>query len=564
MSTKDRFSHFIFSFFRSFTLSLFITLPALAHIGSSGVIVQKQAGKYQVLVSVNPPDVVPGTAQVTVIVEQGRVNTIMARPVFFWTGDEGAPTHDELKPVAGQPGRYEGVVWFMDAGSSSIQLEIDGPDGKVSIVAPVASVATAQRPMPAGTGVALAILGILLVVLMVTIIGASSADGVVRPGDALPQFVRRKRMIGMAAGAVVLVLILTGGRFWWNSWANEYVTEQLYRPLPINATVALKDGQSTLTIQVDTTNFRKGGWNKRQLSYVLPDHGKLMHVFLVRTPGLDAFAHLHPDRRDTLHYDTQLPLLPGGKYLLYADVVYRTGFAETLTDTIELPAVKMSAAQAASIKPKDADDSWLITEPMGVKSNAVGKPHLDDDMVACGKPSASTKLEDGSTMFWNDKPGAILEPNKLYNLRFAVADEQGKAVTLEPYLGMGGHAAVLRSDGTVYIHLHPIGTYSMAAEETLVNRIADTSRYVKTQNAKFFRDSIDAYIAKVKSLPEPEKNKLLMAQMPSMNHAMKTKNMVEFPYAFPRAGHYRIWVQVKRNGRVLTGAFDTQVKDTVF
>lgn len=551
---------FILSLFCSFALSL----TALAHVGSSGVIIQKQAGKYQILVSINPPDVVPGTAKVTVIVERGQVKTIMARPVFFWSGDEGAPSHDELQPVAGQTGRFEGVVWFMDAGSSSIQLEIDGPDGKESIVVPVVSVATAQRPMPPGTGVVLVILGVLLVVLMITIIGASSADSVVRPGAALPKTIRRKRMIGMAAGAVTLILILTGGRFWWNSWADEYLNEQLYRPLPIKSSIVLNAGQSTLTIQVDTSNFKKGGWYKRQLSYMLPDHGKLMHVFLVRTPGLDAFAHLHPDRRDTLHYDTKLPLLPGGKYLLYADVVYRTGFTETLTDTIELPAVKMSAAQAASIKPKDADDSWLVTEPMGVKSNAVGKLHLDDDMVACGKPGASSKLDDGSTMFWNDKPGQVLEASKLYTLKFSVADEQGKAATLEPYLGMGGHAAIVRSDGTVYIHLHPVGTYSMAAEETMINRIADTSRAIRYQDPKLFRDSIDAYIAKVKSLPEPEKNKLLMAQMPAMNHAGKTNNMVEFPYAFPRAGHYRIWIQVKRNGRVLTGAFDTQVKETVF
>ena len=72
---------------------------ATAHVGSSGVIVQKQAGKYQLLISIQPPDVVPGTASVTVFVEQGRASSIGARPIYFRSGDKGAPTHDILTPI---------------------------------------------------------------------------------------------------------------------------------------------------------------------------------------------------------------------------------------------------------------------------------------------------------------------------------------------------------------------------------------------------------------------------------------------------------------------------------
>jgi hypothetical protein len=47
-------------------------------------------------------------------------------------------------------------------------------------------------------------------------------------------------------------------------------------------------------------------------------------------------------------------------------------------------------------------------------------------------------------------------------------------------------------------------------------------------------------------------------------HAMafpKTSSTIEFPYAFPRSGSYRLFVQVKRNGRVLTGAYAITVAE---
>ena len=560
---------------------------ATAHVGSSGVIVQKQAGKYQLLISVQPPDVVPGTAKVTVFVEQGRVSNVGARPIYFYSGDKGAPTNDVLTAVGDN--RYEGDLWLMESGSSSVEISINGPDGKQQVVVPVAAVATALRTMPPGTGWGLAAMGLLLVVMLVTIIGASNADGIVAPGLEGPGLVasktlRRRRWVGMGVGLLITLLILTGWRSWWNSTAEDYRNYQLYRPTKINASVSVSDAQRLLTVQFDTTGFGANEQIRRRFSFMLPDHGKLMHTFLVRLPGLDAFAHLHPIRRDTLNFQSTLPPLPGGKYLLFSDVVYRNGFTETLTDTLEIPARSPGQESAAKATHTDKDDSWLIAEPMGestpgestvpaggrpsdrpgIKAGAVNVPQLDDDMVVCGKPGASMKLQDESTMLWMDKESPVLEAGKLYNLKFAVADAQGKATAIEPYLGMPGHAAILRSDGSVYIHLHPVGTYSMAAERSLSSRLADTARMFQYPSAARFSDSIDTYIAHLKTLPDSTKNKLLAASMPGMSHVMKTNNMVEFPYAFPRAGHYRIWVQVQRKGQVLTGVFDTDVKEALF
>lgn len=440
ITTKKRSRITGFLLIYSLLLILAVSSAASAHVGSSGVIVQKQAGKYQLLISIKPPDVVPGTASVTVFVEQGRAGTIGARPIYFRSGDKGAPTHDLLTPT-GQ-NRYEGDLWLMDSGSSSIELSIDGPDGKQQVVVPVMAVATALRDMPEGTGFGLAAMGLLLVVMLITIIGASNADGVLAPGQAPPAKIGRRRLAGMSIGLVVIVLIMAGWRSWWNSTAEDYRNVQLYRPTPIRSSVKIMDAQRQLTIQFDTAGFGNDRQKRRPLSFILPDHGKLMHAFLIRVPGLDAFAHLHPNRHDTLSYEATLPALPGGKYLLYSDVVYRSGFSETLTDTIDIPARTIPASLASATKPSDIDDSWLVAEPMGVKVGAENVPHLDNDMVVCGKPGASAKLADGSTMLWMDKSSPVLEAGKLYTLKFAVADAHGKAAPLEPYLGMGGHAVV--------------------------------------------------------------------------------------------------------------------------
>ncbi len=559
--------------FYSVILTLANSFITSAHVGSSGVILQKQAGKYQLLVSIQPPDVVPGTAKVTVFVQQGRATEVGARPVYFGPGSKGAPTYDEL--VASGTGRFTGDLWLMDSGSSSIELSINGPDGLQQVVVPVMSVATATRTMPAGTGMALAAMGLLLVVMMITIIGASNADGVTQPGAPKPPKLGRRRLMGMVAGGVVLALLLTGWRSWWNLSTEQYQTQQLYRPLRINASVDADQTRNTgplLTIRIDTSGFggesagsgrrRNTPQTRRRMSFVIPDHGKLMHTFIVRLPGLDGFAHLHPLRRDTLTYEAALPPLPGGKYLLYSDIVYRNGFAETLTDTVMI--ASSPAAKEAAYTPTDTDDSWLITSPVGKTGKAPAlTPAMANDVVLCGKPGVSVKLTDGSTMLWMDQPGSVQTAGKLYTLKFAVADAQGNAAPLEPYLGMGGHAVILRDDGSVYIHLHPIGTYSMAAEGSFENRLADTSRTFRYPDARLFSDSIDRYVARLRQLPDAEKDKLLYAEMPGMNHAMPVNNMVEFPYSFPRAGQYRIWVQVKRNGRVLTGVFDTTVEDAV-
>jgi hypothetical protein len=118
-------------------------------------------------------------------------------------------------------------------------------------------------------------------------------------------------------------------------------------------------------------------------------------------------------------------------------------------------------------------------------------------------------------------------------LRFALRTATGDSVRVEPYLGMAGHAIVVRRDGGVFIHLHPNGTGTLASELafTLRDR-GDTTP--------------DGHL------------RLGDAAMPMATE--QTLGELSFPYAFPSAGAYRVWVQFRVRGRVRTAAWDVDVR----
>lgn len=535
-------------------------IAAYAHVGSAGVQMQAQAGPYKAVISITPPDVIPGTAKVTVFIENADAQKVSVRPIYFYSGDKGAPTYDDLVPVAGQRGQFEGTVWLMEWGSSSAQIRIQGIQGDSELVVPIVAVSTAQREMPKELGIGLSVLGLLLFLLMITTIGASVSDGLLKPGEALNPGQKRKRWINMGIATVVCSLILYAGSSWWDNWADEY-KQWLYRPLKGKAAVAMEDSQRIFQLQIDTT-----GWDRKRrgsmLSMLVPDHGKLMHTFLVRIPGLDAFAHIHPERKDSLTFQTQLPKLPAGKYLVYSDIVQYSGFAETIMDTLEIPAPK-ATEPAPTLS--GSEDTYVLTDPL----NTPGRIPMDDNVVICGKPGTKTVFGDGSYAIWEGKPDKPLEAGRPYQLNFEIFNPDGSACLPEPYLGMLGHAAVVRSDGSVYIHLHPSGSFSVAAEKTFKNRISDTARIARKPSPIAFRDSVDRHLAKLKAMPTIEREIFLMTEMGMYDtstggmNGMEHGSRISFPYSFPKEGRYRIFLQIKRNEKVLTGVFDVRVTGQV-
>lgn len=528
-------------------LSLCFAYPIQAHIGSSGVVFEGNAGKYALQVYVQPPDVIPGTAKVTVIADANDIQKVNIKPIYYWFGDEGSPRSDEAFPVINQAGRYEGQIWLMNSGAASVQVEIIGSRGKGSLIVPLVAIATAKRAMSPSLGWVLAGLGLLLVGLLTTIIGASTSDSLQAVGEPVSGTTMKKRIKGSVIGASFCGVLLFVGNNWWNGLTDDY-QRNLYKPYTANTKVIEENGVSVLKLEIDSNSVQR-----RWLSYAIPDHGKLMHLFLIRQGTMDVFAHLHPSRKDTLNFEAQLPDLPAGKYLLYADVMRYQGAQYTIADTVEINKQINNGSNSSTLK--DPYDAYAITNPLNTKETSI----KSDLITICGTPGVKTKLQDGSSIVWEEDPNKPLMMGKVYDLKFSIVSPDGTKAKLEPYLGMMGHAAIVKDDGSVYIHLHPTGTVSSTSVSVMQKRLNETSTKPFILPTTTFKDSVDKVMTKLSMMTETERDNFLMPNMLHTNDKAEHHNTVNFPYVFPQAGKYRIWLQVKRNGKILTGTFDAKV-----
>ena len=132
--------------------------------------------------------------------------------------------------------------------------------------------------------------------------------------------------------------------------------------------------------------------------------------------------------------------------------------------------------------------------------------------------------------------------NEEIELQFSIRDKTRAPITLEPYMGMKSHLVVFKKDGKVFSHLHPSGSISMASIQAFETRLqAD-------RPPKVARAQIDPFC----EIPSVEAS---TARWWDQEHR-KAETDLSFPYAFPQAGDYKIWVQVKTQGKIVTRSFD--------
>jgi hypothetical protein len=481
-------------------LGCLFSLPSSdAHVGSPDVFYEGMAGPYRLFVTVRTPPMVPGIAQVEVRALDGNVTDIRIVPLrAVGEGSEFAPPPDRMARSQTDTQYFTGQLWLMASGAWQVRLEVFGAQGKGETAVPVPAAARRTLRMQKTTGTILVVLMVLLVASMITIFGAAARESQLDPGSAPSTPQRRRGRIAMAVTAAALVAILFLGNMWWDAAASGRADLMMYKSPPIEASL---QNSNTLVLKMGFSSWHEHR-KQMQLDKIIPDHGHLMHLFLLSLPNLDGFYHLHPERAASDTFSERLPAVAAGNYAVFADIVRESGFPDTMTTRMTLPDVPGN--------PPSGDDSETTVASIPKASG----------------PAWAITLPDQSHWEW-DLGGQLPRARQPLLMRFRIFGKDGKAASdLEPYMGMAGHLVIVKRDLTVFAHVHPAGSMPMAALMLLQK--------------------------------QPSGANIEMAAMPGMPRAAMPAE-VTFPYGFPEAGDYRLFVQIKRNGQVQTSVFDTHV-----
>jgi hypothetical protein len=467
-----------------------------AHVGTSDVFLDAHAGPYRLFVTVRAPRVIPGVAGVEILTTASDIREIRVVPMPL-TGP-GA----RFAPVADLAARSPDDARLFTSDlwmmtAGAWQVRVTVDGDRGRGVLVVPVPTLPQTTLEMSRPLRL-MLGAFMAMLSVGFV--SIVGAAVREGTLeggqAPD--RRARVRGRVASgaATALVVGVLVLGNWWWSAEASGYARYVYKPLEASTAVSTA-GRLTMSL-------RDPGWIRaRRLDDFVTDHGHVMHLFVV-SPTLDRLWHLHPQQTGVGTFEQRMPAIPPGRYELFADLVHATGISETVTGQLEVPATEGT--------PLEGDDSrWVM--------DARASP-----------PDASTAvLEDGTRMVWvrDQTP----RPRQLTLFTFRLEDMSGAPVTdLELYMGMPGHAIFMSKDRQVFAHVHPSGSAPMAA--------MDIGRRSLTDSGDARADGA-------------EHSRHVTAALPPT---------VSFPFGFPRAGDYRMFVQMKRGGRVQTGAFDVHVE----
>jgi hypothetical protein len=143
------------------------------------------------------------------------------------------------------------------------------------------------------------------------------------------------------------------------------------------------------------------------------EHERRLHLIVARR-DLTGFQHLHPEQSADGTWSVDLRIDKPGSYRLFADF-------------------------------SREDEPHTLAADLRVDGNADLQPLPAPRRDAVSDGGYDVRLDAGHA-----RPGEEAE------LRFTISRD-GKPITVEPYLGAGGHLVALREGDLAFLHVHPTG-----------------------------------------------------------------------------------------------------------
>ena len=485
---------------KAYIYVLFFLLSFLhADIGHNNVVFEGKAGDIPIRVFVKLPGVVPGLADISIKVLADDIQKVTVQPNKKDKDRKSkSPPPDIANPIKGEKNIFSSQLWLMDYGSYSLDIRLyqDQIVHRVSI--PVNSISSRVLEMNQGTTILLSALLSLLFFGAINIIRIAYKDSTQPPGDHPTHGKIIKSYMVTGVSLIILSAILYSGNSWWKTIDTAY-QNNIFQTLENKVEILDNGKEKFLSIEIVDEL-----WKQSRMTDIIPDHGKIMHIYLI-SEDYESLAHLHPSRTDNNDiFIVKMPPLDFGKYSLFMDITHETGFSHTMINNIVYTKENVFSNSIKNIE-RDKDDSWILNS--------------NENRITWKNQKHSYKSGDN------------------IDLEFQVM-KNGEPAVLEPYISMGGHAALLKKDQTVFVHIHPIGTISMASQEMFQENYIQS--IVDQEDICFFgfvNDSTDNYF-----------------------NNTSPNGKISFPAInLENAGEYGLWVQVKSAGEVITQKFDFEI-----
>ena len=487
---------------KAYIFSLFFLLSILhGDIGHNNVVYEGKAGDIPIRVFVKLPGVVPGLADVSIKVFTDNIQKVTIQPNKKDKDRKSkSPPPDVADPIKGEKNLFSAQLWLMDYGSYSLDIRLYQNQNVHRASIPVNSISSRVLEMTQGTTILLSTLLCLLFFGAINIIRIAYKDSTQSPGDHPNHGKIIKSYIVTIVSLIIFSAIIYGGKSWWDNIDTAY-QNNIFQTLENKIEIFDNGKEKFMSIEIIDEL-----WKQNRMADIIPDHGKIMHIYLI-SDNYEILAHVHPSRTENDDvFIVKMPPVDFGTYYLFMDVTHATGFSHTMTNKIEYNEDNITFTESIFDIDRDVDDAWAINS----KENRIT---------------------------WKNKKPFYKSGDDI-DLEFQVMNN-GKPAILEPYIKMGGHAALLKKDQTVFVHIHPIGTISMASQEIFQENYIQG--IVDQDDICFFgfvNDSKENIINNV-----------------SLN------GKVSFPsMKLENTGEYGLWVQVKSSGEVITQKFDFEIK----